>query len=88
MKDADAIQMMMRCREEIVSLRRQIDRLAPKAEAYDAMTSILGMIPRPSQGFGEDLAWRLEKEIAELQRRMAEPVATEPAPDPVNCTAA
>lgn len=87
MKDQDAIQMMQRCREEIITLRRQIDRLAPKAEAYDAITAILGMIPRPSQGYGEDLAWRLEKEIAEIQRRLAEPAAPEPAPDPVGSAA-
>lgn len=88
MKDQDAIHMMQRCREEIVSLRRQIDRLAPKAEAYDAMTAILGMIPRQAQGYGEDMVWRLEKEIAEIQHRMMEPEAPEPAPDPVDDTAA
>ena len=74
MQDQAAIQMMQRCREEIVTLRRHIDHLAPKAEAYDAITSILGLLPRQSQGHSEDLAWRLEKEIVELQRKMAEPM--------------
>lgn len=87
MKDQDAIQMMQRCREEIITLRRQIDTLAPKAEAYDAITAILGMIPRKGQFLGEDLVWRLEKEIAELQRRMSEPKEDKPAPDPVDCNA-
>ena len=86
MKDQDAIQMMQRCREEIIALRRQIDRLTPKAEAYDAITAILGMIPRQAQGYGEDMAWRLEKEISEIQHRMAEPAAPEPAPDPAYST--
>jgi hypothetical protein len=59
----ETIQIMQRCSEEIKSLRKTISVLAPKAEAYDAICCILGLLPRQSQGMGEDLVWRLEKEI-------------------------
>ena len=66
MDKQEAIEMMKRASEEIKSLRRQIDRLAPKADAYDAIRELQGMIPRPSQGYGEDVAWMLDKRIKEL----------------------
>lgn len=64
--NAEALDMMRRCRDEIMSLRREVERLAPKAEAYDRIGAILNLLPRPSTGHGEDLAWRLEKRIKEL----------------------
>ena len=67
MHDKQAIQMMQRCAEEIRQLRRINAELAPKAEAYDSIRQVLNLLPQPSQGYGEDLVWRLEKEIAELQ---------------------
>jgi hypothetical protein len=35
MNNAEAIQMMNRCKQEILSLRAVIARLEPKADAYD-----------------------------------------------------
>lgn len=62
----EAIQMMGRCKEEIRSLRAQIDRLKPKADAYDSVAAVLRLLPQPSQGMGEDLVWTLDKRIREL----------------------
>lgn len=75
MKDisnAEAIEMMNRCKHEIVQLRAMIDRLAPKAEAYDNLAAVLRLLPQPSVGMGEDMLWILDKRIRELQPKPAE----------------
>lgn len=69
MTAAEAIQMMNRCRQEIVGLRATIDRLQPKADAYDNLVTVLRLLPRPSVGMGEDLVWVLDKRIRELEPR-------------------
>lgn len=60
------IAMMRRCSEEIRLLRRQIGELQPKAEAYDNLACVLGLLPRQRTAAGEDLVWSLEKRIKEL----------------------
>ncbi|MBY2992482.1 hypothetical protein HF272_13690 [Rhizobium leguminosarum] len=78
MKEVSAqefVQMAQRCRDEVKDLRAVIDRLQPKADAYDNIAAVLRLLPRPSQGMSEDLVWRLEKRIRELQ----EPPAIPPA---------
>lgn len=75
MKDisnAEAIEMMNRCKHEIVQLRATIDRLAPKAEAYDNLAAVLRLLPQPSVGMGEDMLWILDKRIRELQPKPTE----------------
>lgn len=72
MTDQDAIQMIERCISEIEMLRRANAEFAPKAHAYDAITQILGLIPGPSQGYAEDIVWRLRKQIEELQPKVEE----------------
>lgn len=72
MTDKDAIQMMQRCAEEIKTLRRINAELAPKAEAYDTLRQVLNMLPQPSQGYGEDLVWKLESEISKTQKKIDE----------------
>lgn len=67
MHDSEAIQMMRRASEEIKSLRRTIDRLAPKADAYDAIRQMQDLMPRRSEGASEDVAWLLDRRIKELQ---------------------
>ena len=62
----EALEMMQTCKREIVSLRAEADALRPKAEAYDSIAVILGMLPRPSRGAGMDVVWQLEKRIREL----------------------
>ena len=65
----EAIDMMQRCKHEIMDLRAQIDRLAPKADAYDNIAIILRLLPRQSVGMGEDLLWVLNKRMQELQEK-------------------
>lgn len=72
MNNAEAIEMMNRCKHEIVGLRAEIDRLRPKADAYDNLASVLRLLPQPSMGMSEDMIWILDKRIREL------------APQPVN----
>lgn len=67
MRDKDAIDMMRRCAEEIKGLRKAQDVLGPKAEAYDLINKIMGLVPGLSRGYGEDLVWKLERKIKELE---------------------
>lgn len=62
----EAIEMMNRCKSEIVGLRATIDRLRPKAEAYDNLAIVLHLLPQQSVGMGEDMVWLLDKRIREL----------------------
>lgn len=74
METKEAIEMMTRCKQEIMSLRAQIDRLTPKADAYDKLAIVLDLLPRQSIGMGEDLVWVLDKRMRELQLPKPEPV--------------
>lgn len=72
----EAIEMMQRCVNEIKLLRARIDRLAPKAEAYDNISAVLALVPYlngASRGdaAGVDLAYTLERRIKELQPNTA-----------------
>lgn len=78
MDTKEAIEMMNRCKNEIVSLKATIDRLRPKAEAYDNLATLLRLLPQPSIGMGEDLVWVLDKRIRDLTPKPA-PVAVEAA---------
>lgn len=63
----EAIQIMQRCVEEMRQMRGQIAIFQPKAEAYDLLLKIMGLLPDQSRGYGEDMVWKLEKRVAELQ---------------------
>lgn len=69
--NAEAIEMMNRCKHEIMDLRATIDRLRPKADAYDNLATVLRLLPQPSVGMGEDMVWRLDKRIEELTPKPA-----------------
>lgn len=75
MKDKDAIDMARRAVEEIKMLRGAMSSAAPRAQAYDLIEKIMGLIPAKSQGYGEDIVWRLEKQIADLEANAAPKVA-------------
>lgn len=62
----EAIDMMLRCKSEIMNLRAQIASLQPKADAYDNLAIVLSLLPRQSRGMGEDVVWTLDKRIREL----------------------
>ena len=71
----EAIEMMNRCKHEIMNLRSTIDRLQPNADAYDNLVIVLGLLPRQSIGMGEDLIWIIDKRIRELTPKPAENAA-------------
>lgn len=71
MNDKEAIEMMRRSSAEIKSLRSRISALEPKAHAYDSLAAVIRMFPQPAQGYGEDIAWRLDKRISELEAEHA-----------------
>jgi hypothetical protein len=75
MDDKEAIEMMQRCISEIETQRMVVSRLAPQAEAYEVIRDIVRMGPKQSQGYGEDLVWRLKKKIAELEPKPEAPNA-------------
>lgn len=68
----EAIEMMNRCKQEIIGMRATIDRLRPKADAYDNLVVVLGLLPRQSIGMGEDLVWIIDKRIRELTTKPPE----------------
>lgn len=74
MPNREALEMMNRCKQEIAGLRLTIDRLKPKADAYDNLATVLRLLPQPSVGMGEDLIWTLDKRIRELTPPPAPPV--------------
>lgn len=75
MSNKEAVQMMQRCVTEINGLRAEIDRLRPKADAYDNLAIALHYAnPRRGEIVGEDMVWTLKKRIEELQPK--------PAPNP------
>lgn len=82
MNDREAIEMMRRAAGEIRDLRAHIDRLSPRAEAYEVIRTITGMVPRPSMGGSPDLAWQLDRRAAELEKEMMQPVVTDLEPTP------
>lgn len=67
MKNAEAIQMMNLCKQEILNLRAVIARLEPKADAYDNLVRVLRLLPQPSVGMAKDMVWILDKRIRELE---------------------
>ena len=67
MQDKEAIEMMQRCIDEIETQRRIVNHLSPKAEAYEVIRDIVRISPKATQGYGEDLVWRLKRKIEELQ---------------------
>jgi len=73
MHDKEAIDMMQRCKQEIVSLRKQIDYLQPRAEAYEKISQVLNLLPRQGIGMGEDLVSTLDKRIRETEQILANP---------------
>jgi hypothetical protein len=63
----EAIEMMNRCKAEIINLRATITHLQPKADAYDNLAIVLGLLPRRGMGASEDVVWVLDKRIRELE---------------------
>lgn len=58
--------MMQRCRNEIMGLRAHIAHLEPKAEAYDSLAAVIRQLPRQTGGMSEDLVWRIDQRVNAL----------------------
>lgn len=70
MHNIEAVEMMRRCSQEIKSLRKEIERLAPKATAYDSIAIILDLLPKRSIGIGEDICWTLDERINRINEEL------------------
>jgi hypothetical protein len=57
---------LLRCKDEIQMLRSQIERLAPKAEAYDTLRQVLDLLPTRSGGYGPDVLWQIDSLLAQV----------------------
>jgi hypothetical protein len=57
-----------RASEETKGLRAPIQFLAPKAQAYDSIVMILGVIPQQRQGMAKSLAFLLDRQVEALTR--------------------
>jgi hypothetical protein len=68
MDDKEAMDMMHRCVDELTTNRKTIEYLSVRAEAYEVIRDVVRMAsPKSSQGYSEDLVWRLKKKIEELK---------------------
>jgi hypothetical protein len=45
---------------EISSLRREVEFLQPKADAWDVMSRVVKNIPQSGKGYGIDVRWQIE----------------------------
>lgn len=68
------INVMRQAHDEIIGLRRRIAELEPKAHAYETIAAIarLNQNGRNLQGFGEDVAWRLQNVVDRLNAERLE----------------
>ncbi len=73
----EARDLLLRASHDIAALRRTIQQLAPKAEAFDALSTVIGMLPRQGHGNVPDVAWQIDRFLAQ----------TGPVLDPVNVPA-
>jgi hypothetical protein len=64
------IKMMRRASAEIKELRKIIDAIGPRAEAYEMIKKILSMVPGPGSSAGEDVAWTLDQEANKLEDKL------------------
>ena len=78
MTSKEAIEMMTRCKNEIIGLKAEIGRLRPKADAYDNISVILSLIPTQGISMSEDMVWTLDKRIRELQQGIVQAIDGKP----------
>lgn len=84
MTPMEQVNMMQRCIEELRSLRAYTARLEPKAEAWDTLVKVIGMMPGKSQGYSEDIVFKLQKEIETIVKLREEQQEVAKDDDPGN----
>lgn len=60
-------EILYRIRYEIKLLQTEVSYLRPKAEAYDVLCTVLGFLPKQTQGMSEDILCSINKEIDKLE---------------------
>lgn len=70
----DIKNVLLQAQGEILALRRRNEVLQAKVDTMDLFALVLRTQPAyQSIGMGEDVAWLIEKEVAEINRREAAP---------------
>lgn len=68
------VEMGRRAASEIKHLRAQVEALRPKADAYDLLSKVVHhSLPGAPQGYSEDIAWRIEREIEAVEAEGIKP---------------
>ena len=71
---ADIKNVLLRAQSEILTLRHRNEVLQAKVDTMDLFALVLRTQPAyQSVGMGEDVAWLIEKEVAEINHREAVP---------------
>lgn len=74
-----ALNLLHNARSEIMVLKQQIRELRPKAEAYEALLIVMGLLPQQSMQMSQDLPASIEKFTtsvdADRRKREAEKAA-------------
>lgn len=69
---ADIKNVLLQAQSEILTLRRRNEVLQAKVDTMDLFALVLRTQPAyQSVGMGEDVAWLIEKEVEEINRREA-----------------
>jgi len=69
---ADIKNLLLNAQHEILGLRRRNEVLQAKVDTMDLFALVLRTSPSyQSVGMGEDVAWLIDKEIQEIDRREA-----------------
>ena len=77
----EIIQVLRHAHDEVVTLRRRIAELEPKAMAYDTIAQIAALSIHPSnQGYSVDVAWRLKEIVEKLVAERNAERADQPEP--------
>ena len=69
----ETLSLLRTAHDEIMTLRRQVAELAPKAHAYETIAIVARQSVHPEQsGYGVDAAWRLRDAIEKLEAEREE----------------
>lgn len=72
-------QLLEQARQEIIALRRQNEILSAKVEMVDLFACVLHTQPaRHSVSMGEDIAWKIERALEEMEPQKHDPLADGP----------